>query len=245
MLPLPYNGRLLNTIILLVVNLSAFSLSWSILKSKPKEEKIQYFGHFWLATAFLWLSSTIRNLFAAFDLLALDQFFFYGTQIFVFLSGVFLGPYIAMEYFRNKKIIQIFIYAYRVLAVAGIALILFYGVHREFADEYSTDYVPASRAAQIIFLVAIGPLLVLSIIGAARRAHAYVRGSGLLYKTLGPLSIALYLIIGLIDQEGLLASWRLNLFRLVFLISFLIAYAAVLQQRTAEEAQNPNTAFEI
>jgi hypothetical protein len=245
MVSLPYTGRLLNAIILLVVTLSAFGLSRSILKLHPDDKKNRYFGYFWLATAFLWLSSTLRNIFAAFGALGVDFFLFHFTQTFVYISGIFLGPYLAMKILKNDRAVWWVTISYRIIAFAGIILLFAYGVRRGATDEYSTDYIP-NIYADTVFTVAIIPLLIISIIDMIMHAARYITGKEqLFYETLASLSIAIYLLVGVIDERGFLGSWELNLFRLVFVASFFMAYAATLQEATAKEKQNPTTTFEI
>lgn len=241
----PYIGRLLNTIVVLVVMLSAFSLSYSVLRIRKTPEKIQYFGYFWLATAFLWLSSTLRNACASFDVLWLDQFFFFWTQIFLFLSGVFLAPYLIEKIFKNQPYSRATMYIYSVLAAVSIGVVLRFGVRLDHADSYSTEYA-LSPYAQNLFLLVIAPLLLLTLLDSFVHIAKYLRNKDPLYEIMAPLSILSYLLIGLFDEIGVIGGWGLIIFRIVFVGAFLMAYTAVLQETSAqEELKQKDEVFEI
>lgn len=244
MTQLPYTGRLLNAIILLVVALSALSLSITILRTEGRDKKLTYFGYFWLATALLWTSSTIRNIFAAFDALGVDYFFFHLTQTLLYVSGACLGPYMALKKFKNEILINIITYVYWTIGVLGIILVLIWGIERGAVDKFSTEYIP-NIFAETLFMIAVIPLIILAIADIIAHAYGYIMRAEPFYETLASLSIVVYLLIGIIDERGILGSWQLNLFRLAFVAAFFMAYAAFLQEIAEREKQNPTKAFEI
>ncbi|MEK7150626.1 MAG: hypothetical protein AAB783_00295 [Patescibacteria group bacterium] len=241
---LPYTGRLLNAIVVLVVTLSAFSLSFSILRIKKSAEKIQYFGFFWLATAFLWLSSTFRNTASAFGALHIDEFFFYWTQIFLFISGVFLAPYLIEKIFKNQTYSRIALYIYCILAAISIGMVLRFGISIKSADSYGTEY-GIDPYAQKMFLFIIAPLLLLTFFNSLTHIIKYFLHTERFYETMAPLSILLYLLVGLLDEVGVTGGWSLIIFRLIFLASFLMAYTAVLQEEEAARESTKGEVFEI
>jgi hypothetical protein len=244
MTQLPYTGRLLNAIILLVVALSAFSLSITILRTKNRDKKLTYFGYFWLATALLWASSTIRNIFAAFDALGVDYFFFHLTQTLLYISGACLGPYMALKKFKNEILINIITYVYWTIGALGIIFVLLFGIERGNSDNFNTEYIP-NIFAEVLFIYAVVPLIILGIADIIMHAYRYIARAEPFYETLTPLSIVAYLLIGIVDERGILVNWHLSLFRLVFVAAFFMAYAAFLQEMSDGAKKDQTTTFEI
>ncbi|OGZ46229.1 MAG: hypothetical protein A3C84_01800 [Candidatus Ryanbacteria bacterium RIFCSPHIGHO2_02_FULL_48_12] len=224
-----FTGRFLNAIIVLTVALSAVSLAFYILKRwQNAAQELRFFGLFWLFTALLWVSVTCRSLSAALNNYPLDQIFFKVAQINVFISAAFLGAYVFEKVFHVKTWTNIVFVFYSILAALGT----FFTITRSIApidleNFFATEYDP-SPEAQVIFLTAIIPIIVLLMIDILQRwrvilARKNETRSGLLAS----VSVLTYLMLGYFDQSGII-GWPVLLIRLLYIGAFATAYMSTM-----------------
>ncbi|MEK7643168.1 MAG: hypothetical protein AAB372_01855 [Patescibacteria group bacterium] len=241
---LPLTGRLLNAVVVLIIALSSFSLGWSILKSGFLSRQQKLFAYFWIATGFLWISSTIRNVFSAYEIFSIDKLFFYGSQLFLYVSGVFLAPYLINKIVSGGRTGYIVQGCYILLGFFGFIATLIYGIEALPPDFFSTKYFvlfPASLFA----IIAMAPMIIVSILETVYEAIRYMHGNGAGHEVLSVLSIVMYVSVGVIDQIGFVVGWNLIALRLVYLVAFLIAYGAVAREKESHAASQEEHVFYV
>lgn len=222
-----YTGRLLNAIIVLVVALCALGLAGSILgKWQESDRKYRLFGLFWLFTALLWFCVTARALAGAMNNYELDQLFFRGAQINVFLSAWFLWGYVTEKLFAKKTLTTIALIIFGILGSLGIYYTSAYPPTLVDETFFLTEYKPIDTAL-LIFRMNIIPLVLLILGDIAVRLIRLGKGSEKgKSEIMASFSILIYLVLGYFDQAGI-SGWYILIFRLLFLGSFLMAYLSV------------------
>lgn len=219
-----YTGRFLNAIIVLTVALAAIMLAAFILRRwDALNKKFSLFGLFWLFTAFLWVSVTLRSLAASFNNYEIDIFFFKIAQAHVFLSAIFLGGYVFETLFQKAWLTKTALFAYGLLAAAGVGVTFYYNIEPvDLGNFFVTEYAPHIIALRI-FQINVVPIVLLLLFDFVKQ------------RSLASLSIILYLALGYFDQAGV-SGWPVLLFRLLFIGSFFIAYIGVSNVLGEEES---------
>jgi hypothetical protein len=223
-----YIGRFFNAIILLVVTLVATSLTLYILSRWKKiSRELRLFGLFWLFTTLLWLFVTGRSLAGAFNNYELDVLFFLVAQVFVFISAIFLGGYIFEKLFHSKIVTYSLLGIYAILASIGRWFTFTNEIMPvDLVNFFATEYQPSPEAS-LIFKINMFPLIALLLFDIGKQIYGLIRRIILSYTGIAAsFSILLYLVVGYFDQIGI-PGWPVLVFRLLFIGSFLMAYASI------------------
>lgn len=228
-------GMLFTFLVSFIVFMTAVLLAVYMFKHKePRDKKMSAYAWFWLITACLWFFASFRVLFGRFGMNEIDRTFFEIDQFFVFISPIPLFYYLFLKIFNKESLAKWVAVGVAVISAVAIFLLFKYGITEGKTTYFTTKFEPhryaftifAAMAVSIIFLSGIDVLKM--IIKHIKKAPTT---DGFFYS----LAILVYLLIGVFDEQGLIAGWPLVFFRLSYLSAFLIVYLSFSEQLSKKE----------
>ena len=229
-----FTGRFLNGIVVLALSLTALFLGFTMLRSKTITREFNQLGYFWFFIWWAWVASSVRQFSSAIGLLQIDELFFAITQSFVFISVIFLAPYLFNKAFENRLITTIAQYIYIAGALAGTAGLIWFGSKLTTATPYATEYEP-NTFTLILTITLIAILFLITLKESAQNFLSVFKKQKPWFAFFAPFSITLYLLFGFVDVSGIIGSWLIILFRLIFLVAFVLAYIAFAEEVAAKK----------
>jgi len=209
-----------------LVFLSAFATGLFIFKRRSKENKFLVpFSIFLVVTSGIWFFVSLQLFASWLGKTNFQHLCFLIGQVFVFFSAVPLAWYLILKFFRKKIIIRVVMIVYLTIAFFGTFLLLKFGfTHGE--STYFADKLKPNDLAFSVFVMMIAPLIIASIFDSLRGIVGWLKKKEVarLYEFFYSLVIVVYLSLGVLDEQGLIAGWGLVFFRLIFAAVFLMAY---------------------
>jgi len=222
-------GLLLNSLICFIISGISFWVFYTIIKSEGLKQEDKYFSFFWLFVSLTWFFVAMGLVFfernkTGYDLLINK----YAVQPLIFLH-LSLGVTYAFSRFCKAKICNLAILCLALLASAYALYIIFQpaGFHLVEYTYFSVEYYinPSSWGLfQVIITLGLS-VLVLDIL---RSIWKNLKTKKIIQNKyfLASLSIFVYAIIGYFDNQGYNATWIMVFFRLMIILSALLAFLA-------------------
>lgn len=213
----------LSVLSLSAVSLISFFTVYTIFKNQNRSPEDISFANCWMVVGFTFALISLRTAFFGLNLPELDQALAYVVQISLIFIFIFMGHYIIYISIENKAFKLLL---YSLLLISSVSFLLFIlnsGIQGPMVSEWGTEYTAPPEANLILTWGGLVSLLLL-IYHLARKSKTYFKTKNY-KKILAPLSLVLFLAFGIFEQLGG-TGWQVIIFRILILISVLVAYSS-------------------
>lgn len=196
-------------------------------------EQLIAYGWFWIFNAILWGFYAMRYLLAglgAHDSLTFSLFLF--SQTVIFFTGPVLYYYLGLRVAVNHWLARWL--AFQCLAAAVVATLFIYLRHG--AEALPVTYFSAelsiNRVSLGLFILEVAGILTLALKDLIRRWPHRTASAVMSYELLYSLSLGAYVALAALDEASLVSGPTLIFWRLLYLVPFVLAFAAALEQHS-------------
>ncbi|OGL60604.1 hypothetical protein A3H10_00685 [Candidatus Uhrbacteria bacterium RIFCSPLOWO2_12_FULL_46_10] len=196
------------------------------------------YSWFWFFTAIAWILISIKYSLIGFGYLG--SWLHYVDlllQSAIFSSGLPLIYYVGLKFFDDKRLADILGLATIMPIVVAIWLIIQPGglVLRDLTFFSAKSFL--NSGSLIIFNVEVAIIIAILIYDIATWLYRWrqSRDQNALIESLYSIAIITYLVLGSIEQSGLIKNWTVIIFRIMYAAAFLFVYLLITQREIANE----------
>lgn len=217
-----------------MVFLAAIFLAQTMIR-KSEDEKLASYGYFWLLISFLWFFASLRLFFAWRENELFDRGLFIADQFFVFSSSIPLACYVLAEFNIKKTVTSIIMILYAFASLAGFGIILYQGVRLYEKSYFITKYMIPSLSIYIYIGLVLPATIGIFLIMIRATRDIIKKREVKIFSFIAPASLLLFLIMGSVDEMGLIGDWKLVFFRLLYVVLILVAYIVFDKEQAASK----------
>lgn len=232
-------GIIFNAIVSAIVAAVAIALIVFLYRRlRGLNEKMRVYSLFWFFTAVAWVFISVKYFMIGFGYSGNRIHYADLTlQTAIFLSGLPLMYYTGLKFFSSQRLARILGVATIMPISVSIWLITKPGglVLRDLTFFSAKSFL--NRGSLTIFNVTVGIIIVILLYDSALRFYRWRinRDQNTLIESFYSLAIIVYLILGSIEQSGLINNWTVIVFRIMYAASFLSVYLLVTQHEQINE----------
>jgi len=216
---------------------SAFVAGFWIFKAKETGNKLMAsYAWFLMLTGGLWFFVGLELFAGWLGKENLFKLFFTTNQLFLFLSGIPLAYYLGLKIFKKERFAKFLGVIYSFILFLEIFFLFKFGIIKGESTYFAEKFAP-NKFSFLLFILILTPLFIGSFYNSLSRALKWIRKRKVTnpYEFFYSLVIAVYLLGSVFDESGLVAGWELVFFRLIFVVTFLMAYLTFYFQRLKKE----------
>ena len=232
-------GLFFNAIISGIVALTAAALAIFLLRRWPRLSlPMKAYGWFWSMTALVWLPVSIRYFLISGGGTGPAIFaFMIATQIAVAASGPPLLLYLC-AHLKTRKLLAIILPVFvTILGAISIWVDLQPGgILMQPITSFSAE-ISLNPFSFTIFLSVVAVIFILAVYDIILNLAYYRRQQNqqLIYEALYSTVIVIYLIMGSVEEAGIISGWLVIIFRSLYVATFLFVYIIMDKSETAVE----------
>lgn len=218
-------GMIFNAFVCGLIFFIALFVSLSILKENKGNKLALAYAGFWLLFSFIWLFTSLRQIFAQFGFQEWDRRFFIADQFFVFSHMILGGYYIYFKLFGKEKHALTMSVIFSVLGAVSFYGIFKYGVKLAAVTYFATKW-SLNQFSWVIFNILFVLLIGAVLIHCLQYVFGWIKNRKLtdFYTFLASFAILFYGLIGYFDEKAVMAGWSLIFFRLLYIIAVVLAF---------------------
>jgi len=230
-MPTPFiihTGIFFNAIVSNIVGLTAVALAIFLLRRwKKLSPHMKAYGWFWLMTALVWLPTSYRYFLIS---MGGSEMAVYVMTIIGQLGVAATGPTLFYYLFKHLKINDVLTISFSVLAglLGAIALLVDLqpgGIIMQPVTFFSAEIALNIFSISIFFFVTtVIFFLVLRDIAYQYIKYKKQHDQSFIYEALYSVAIAIYLVLGSIEETGTVSGWPVVIFRSLYIATFLYVY---------------------
>ncbi len=226
------SGILFTSLVSLLIFASSFAAAIAIFKKRREVEDFFFpYSLFLFFTSGLWFFVFLRLFFAWLGARPYDELFFVVGQISLFFSAPPLAYCLVLKISRSAKLAKVVGLIFGVAALVALYFVINDGVIESGFTYFVTKYQLSPRAFSLFVLIVV-PLMIVVFFDSFKGLIQWLinRQKNKPQIFVYTFLIFIYLGLGILDEQGLIAGWWLVIFRLIFTAVFLMVYVVFQSQ---------------